>query len=306
MPLIPDAASVRIGARRDRIDADVVRAEIVGHEPHVGFQARLRETHDVVARQCADCAEVAQRQHGAGAALHAGAGCAPERGEAVAGDIVRDLEPFPAHDVDVAAFELIGRRVGDRVDQDVEAVPALPERLEERVDLPVVGHVQRQHDIAAELAGHLLDATLELVGLIVERELRALLLERLRDPPGDRAVARKPDDNGAFTGRNPIDSFLSNAAQSARVRAYPYWHGAWSMVIHLGTVRPRARPGCGPSVGGWAWLRVIALHSSFESRSGQRHTPTPEGRWRAFTVVLRSAVWGRGGLKAAGGCRRGE
>ena len=71
---------------------------------------------------------------------------------------------------------------------------------EEGVDLRVLGDVERQRDVAAELGGHLSTRLLELVVLIAERELGAFAAHRLRDAPRDRAIAREPDDDGPFAG----------------------------------------------------------------------------------------------------------
>src|SRR5690606_6282643 len=155
----------------------------------------------VVARQRADGAEVGQRQQSAGAALHQRLRALRERREAVARDVVSNPEALAAHGVDVAAFELIGRRERDRVNEDVEAVrPAPGELTEARVDLSVVRDVERQHEVAAELCGEAAHALGELVGLVRERELGAFALHGLCDAPGDRAIARDADDQGALTG----------------------------------------------------------------------------------------------------------
>src|SRR5690606_36863085 len=104
------------------------------------------------------------------------------------------------HRVDVASLELIGRREGDGVDENVEAVPTRRETVEERVDLAVVGDVERQHDIALELRGEPADAVCELLRLIAERELGAFATHRLCDTPRDRSVARDADDHGPPAG----------------------------------------------------------------------------------------------------------
>ena len=66
------------------------------------------------------------------------------------------------------------------------------------VDLRVVGDVERQREVAAELGRHFVDAAAQLVGLVAQRELGAFAAHRLRDSPSDRAVAREADHDGAF------------------------------------------------------------------------------------------------------------
>src|SRR5690606_37623143 len=63
-----------------------------------------------------------------------------------------------------------------------------------RIDLCVLGNIHRAAEAATELVGHGLDARLELVPLVGERQLGALARHRLCDAPGDRALAREADD----------------------------------------------------------------------------------------------------------------
>ena len=114
-------------------------------------------------------------------------------------DLVRDTKAVAADGVEITAVELIRWRERDRVNQNVEAVPALGEPLEERVDLRVVGDVERQRQVAAEVGRHALDAGFQLVVLVAERELGAFAAHGLRNAPGDRAVAREADDDGPLS-----------------------------------------------------------------------------------------------------------
>ena len=57
------------------------------------------------------------------AAGHERLGGARQRREAVAGDIVRDLERLARRALDEAAGQRFARRVGDGVHQDVERAP---------------------------------------------------------------------------------------------------------------------------------------------------------------------------------------
>src|SRR5690606_16188279 len=102
---------------------------------------------------------------------------------------------------DVAALELIGRSESDRVHENVEAVPTRRERIEERVDLAVVGDVERQRDIAFELRGESADPVRELLRLIAECELGAFAPHRLCDTPAARSIAGGADDQGPLAGQ---------------------------------------------------------------------------------------------------------
>ena len=104
--------------------------------------------------------------------------------------------------VEIAAGELLARRKGDAVHDDVERSPASTAiRCEGGVDLGVVRDVHRQHELGAEALRHLGDAVLEPVVLIGEGELGALATHRGGDAVRDRTLGREPDDQGALAGK---------------------------------------------------------------------------------------------------------
>src|SRR5690606_18160660 len=109
----------------------------------------------------------------------------------VRADVVSNAEAFPADHVDVAAFQLVSGRKADGVHGDVQRIPVLAEARGQRFDFLIAGDVQRQHDVRAEFPGELLDARLELVADVGEREFRALTAHRLGDAPRDRTVGRE-------------------------------------------------------------------------------------------------------------------
>src|SRR5690606_15189969 len=71
-------------------------------------------------------------------------------------------------------------------------------------------------EVAAERGRETAHALRELVRLIRERELRAFAPHGLRDAPGDRAVARDADDQGALTGEKTQRFRSSSVAGGAR------------------------------------------------------------------------------------------
>jgi hypothetical protein len=107
-------------------------------------------------------------------------------------------KPFAADGVDEAAGKLVARREPHRVNDDVEPVPVLAERLEGRGDFRVLGDVHRAGEAAAQLFRHGLHARLELFALVSEGELRALAAHGLGDAPGDRTLAGETDDQRAL------------------------------------------------------------------------------------------------------------
>jgi hypothetical protein len=84
------------------------------------------------------------------------------------------------------------------VNQDVEAVPARRETVEECLDLSVYADVERQTQITAELSSHALDTFGELVALVAECELRTFATHGVGYTECDRPIAREPDYYGSL------------------------------------------------------------------------------------------------------------
>ena len=91
-PPMPAAASVLIGPAEIALTRVSARAEVGRQEAHVRLEARLGESHHVVARDRAHRAEVGEREERAVAPFHERPARLRERREAVARDVVRDLE----------------------------------------------------------------------------------------------------------------------------------------------------------------------------------------------------------------------
>ena len=56
---------------------------------------------------------------------------------------MRDAKAFAAHGIEIATLELIRRREGNRVHEDIEAIPPRRDASEESIDLRVVADVER-------------------------------------------------------------------------------------------------------------------------------------------------------------------
>ena len=82
---MPEAASVRNGPCRDRVDADAGTAEIDREVADGSLQRRLGHTHDVVVRRDLLGTDVGQGEQAA-ALRHQWLGAAGEVGEGEAGD----------------------------------------------------------------------------------------------------------------------------------------------------------------------------------------------------------------------------
>ena len=121
----------------DRVDADVLLAEVPGEVAHGRVERRLRDAHHVVVRHRALAAEVRHRHDRAAAArLHQRLRRARARDERVRADVERQPEAV-ARRVGEAALEILGRGERDRVHEQVEpAVERLADLARRRARRP--------------------------------------------------------------------------------------------------------------------------------------------------------------------------
>ena len=87
---------------RDGVDANAFRTHGVSHIADVSFQRGFGQTHYVVVRDRALCAQVGERQQSRARVQHAAAGFG-HRHEAVGADVVRDFEAVAGDNVNVVA-----------------------------------------------------------------------------------------------------------------------------------------------------------------------------------------------------------
>ncbi|MNJ63538.1 hypothetical protein D3C77_594500 [compost metagenome] len=113
-----------------------------------------------------------------------------------------DAEAVTGGDFGEVAVQLVARGEADGVDDAVQAIPLLAQLLEYLGDIRVVGDVAGEAHLGAgaPAGGELLDATLELVVLISERQFGAFTVHGGGDARGDRQFAGNADDQYALTG----------------------------------------------------------------------------------------------------------
>src|SRR6185369_5847554 len=138
--------------------------------------------------------------YGGGPALHHRQRRLRERGQAVAAHVVRDAEALAGDRFVEVAGERLARSERDRMHHAVEAIPALPQRGEDRVDLRVVGDVAGQQDVAREFGEQLRDALAHGLALVGKGEFRAFAMHRARNAVGDRTGAEQPRDEDLLSG----------------------------------------------------------------------------------------------------------
>ena len=122
---------------------------------------------------------------------------------------MRNAEALATDGIDEAAGELVPRREPHRVNDDVEAVPVLAERLEGGGNFRILGDVHGAGEAAAQLFRHGLHARLELFALVGEGEIRALAAHGLGDAPGDRTLAGETDDQRALAVQESHGALLN-------------------------------------------------------------------------------------------------
>ena len=187
-------------AGRDRVDADVLLAQVLGEIAHARFERRLGHAHDVVVRHHLFRAVIGQRQQAA-AVRHQLLGALGHGGERVAGDVHGHRE-IVGRGVDVAPLELLLVGEGDGVDDEIEVAPDRAELGEGGVERGRLGHVAVDQGRRAQRLDQGDDALLERLALIGEGELGALAGQRLGDAPGDRAIIGDPHDEAALAGHD--------------------------------------------------------------------------------------------------------
>ena len=111
-----------------------------------------------------------------------------------------DAEGVARDAVQEIALDGFGRRVGNGVNEAVEAIPALAEFDEYIVDLLVAADIEGDGDVAAKLGSELLDAVFEALGLVGEGEFRAFTVAGLGDAIGDGVLGQQTGDQDFLAG----------------------------------------------------------------------------------------------------------
>ena len=193
---MPEAASVLIGPEEMALTRIALAAEIDGEIAHARLERRLGDAHDVVMGHHLLGAVIGEGQDRA-AVGHQLLGPLGDRGQRVAGDQHR-LGEIVGGGVDIAAGELVLVGKGDGMDQEIEAAPETLDLGEDRIHRRRVGDVAMADDMGADLLGQRLDALLQGVALVGQRDIRAGIAAGPGDSPGDRPVVGDAHDQAAL------------------------------------------------------------------------------------------------------------
>ena len=142
---MPEAASVLIGPGGDRVDADVLAAEIDREIAHACLERCLGHAHDVVVRHDLFSAVVGERQQRA-AIRHQDFGALGDVGEREDRNIHGLLE-IGAGRIDIAAVEFFLVGEGDGVNDEVDLAPQLGDLGEDGVERRGIGDIAMADDV---------------------------------------------------------------------------------------------------------------------------------------------------------------
>ena len=109
-----------------------------------------------------------------------------------------DAERFSRNAFEEVAFDRLGRRVGNRMHQSIEAVPMRCEIGKQLVDLSVLGDVALEDKRAVEFRGELVDTIEEAFVLIGKGECRAFTMASLGDAVCNRVFRKNAGDKNAL------------------------------------------------------------------------------------------------------------
>ncbi len=90
------------------------------------------------------------------------------------------------------------------MDEEVELAPFLLQPGEDGVDAGHIRHVAMAGDKRADLGGQRLDALLQRVALVGQRDLGALLRNGLGDAPRDRTIVGHAKDQAFLAGHQAL------------------------------------------------------------------------------------------------------
>ena len=201
---------------RNRVDADVVLAQILGDVLHRGFKRRLGQPHHVVMRHHLFRAVIGQRQQGAAIGHHRRR-AGTDGGEGINRDIHGHPEIRGAG-VDIAAtqFVLVGK--ADGMDHKIKRAPVSLQRRKQRIQRVFLRHITFDHPRHADRRDQRFHPFFQRFALIGKGNLCPGVGTGLGDAPSDGFVVGKPHDQAAFAAHQSIRH--ENPFQSSRLGSF--------------------------------------------------------------------------------------
>ncbi|MNT05268.1 hypothetical protein D3C72_1398830 [compost metagenome] len=180
-------------ARRDGVDADVLRTQVARDVAGRGFQGGLGHAHGVVVGDDPLGPEVGQGDHRA-AVGHQFRRALGHVDEAEGRDVHGQQEAVAGGVVDEGALQLVLVGEGHRVDDEVDRAELFFQLFEGLVHRGVVGDVGLDQQLGADAFGQGTHAALKAFAEVGEGQLGALGGQLRGDAPGDGTGVRDPHD----------------------------------------------------------------------------------------------------------------
>ena len=181
-------------ARRDGVDPDALGPQVVSQIAHARLQRRLGHAHHVVVRDHLFRSHIGHGQDRTLASLHQRGRVARQNHQRIGAHVQGKVEALAAG-LDKGIGEILFGRKRNGMDQDIQPAPFIAQRVENPVDLLVLGHVAGENDLGPDSFGQGAHAPLQHLARVGEGELRALPVQRLGDRPGDAPLVRHPEDH---------------------------------------------------------------------------------------------------------------
>ena len=178
------------------MNADALGTQFRGNVANGCFKRRLRYAHHIVILDHHLATVIGHGEHGS-AILHQWLGQMGHSHERPARDIHR-LEEAVAADVHHASMECFLRGKGDRVQQEIELPPFLPDPFEHLLRLAFDHDIHRHEDRRLQCLCQRLDVLFGALVKIGHGEFSPERTKGLGAPPGDRLVVGDADDQALF------------------------------------------------------------------------------------------------------------
>jgi hypothetical protein len=140
----------------------------------------------------------------------------PCAGDEAVGADVHGREEVVQAGVDELAAKLVLVGKADSVDEEIDRRPAPAKRCERRVEFRHVADVAIDQQVGADAFGERPHALLECLAEIAERQLGALVGQRLRNAPRQRAIVGDAHDEAALARHQSRHAFSLSLVPPAR------------------------------------------------------------------------------------------
>src|SRR6185369_9966120 len=193
----------RRGKRTDRaggngVDPCAFGAEPLGQIAHGCLKRRFGNTHDIVAREHLHRPVVTECQSGTVPSLHHRLGRFHDGEERVDTDVHGGGKTFTGS-IEDRSLQLFLVRKGNRMDDNIDAVPDFAELAEDRSYLVIAGNVAGEYYRGINRLRQRPNPFLKGLSGVGYRQIGSLLMKKPGDRPGDTLVVGNTKNYGFFS-----------------------------------------------------------------------------------------------------------